>query len=80
MSREEIFLKLKQLLSEQFGEAAEDVSESTVARDVVGWDSLAHVVLLGSVEKEFAVKLEFADIISFDDVGCIVNCLEKKLN
>ena len=80
MSREQTRETLFAILKEQFGDGAKDVTESSTANDVVGWDSLAHVMLLGTIEKTFNVKFDFDDIVSFDNVGAILNCIVNKLN
>ncbi|MBQ2723919.1 MAG: acyl carrier protein [Clostridia bacterium] len=80
MDRQEIFEKVKEVLVAQFGEQAKSATENTVAQDIRGWDSFAHVVLLGTVEKKFGMKFGFNEIVNFTSVGAIVDTLERKIN
>lgn len=55
-----------------------EVSDSTSARDITGWDSLTHVTLLVAIENEFGVKFNLNEVRSFQNVGGILKLLEKK--
>jgi acyl carrier protein len=48
------------------------------ARDVDGWDSLAHVRFMLAVEREFGVKFTAGEISSFKTVGDLVAAIEAR--
>ena len=48
------------------------------AKDVVGWDSLAHVRLILQVERAFAVKFTATEISSFKTVGDLARSIAVK--
>ena len=50
------------------------------ADDVEGWDSLSHVNLIIAVEIEFDIEFTQAEIRSFDNVGALISCIQKKVN
>ncbi len=49
------------------------------AKDVEGWDSLAHITLIMSIEEEFSVKFSTREVMGFQDVGEMLTCLRKKI-
>lgn len=80
MSREQIKIVLWGIFTSLFGaEEAEKITESSQAKDVNGWDSLAHMELLEELEKRFRIRLSYREIASFERVKDIVDCLEKKV-
>jgi acyl carrier protein len=48
------------------------------AADVPGWDSLAHVRLMLTIERAFQVKFSAAEISSFKNVGDLANVIVAK--
>jgi acyl carrier protein len=48
------------------------------AKDVPGWDSMAHVRLLLQVEREFGVKFTASEIASFKTVGDLARSIADK--
>jgi len=54
------------------------IRDSTTARDVAGWDSLAHINLMFSVETEFGVRFTDDQLTSFGDVGELRRFLEAR--
>lgn len=64
-----------------FGRVFEDesiqISPTTTAADVEGWDSLTHIELIAEVEKHFGVKFKLTEIMKFKNVGDLAACVEK---
>lgn len=55
-----------------------DISESTVASDVPGWDSLAHVRVLAAVEKAFDIRFRSLEVLRIRNVGELQAMVERK--
>lgn len=53
-------------------------AEST-AEDVEGWDSLTHIQLIVAIEKHFKIKFTSREILSWKNVGELIDCLAAKL-
>jgi len=49
------------------------------ADDVDGWDSLSHVNLMRAVENRFNLRFKQKEVLSFKDVGDLLQCIENKL-
>ncbi|HYO86841.1 MAG TPA: acyl carrier protein [Dermatophilaceae bacterium] len=56
------------------------VSDRTVASEVPGWDSLAHVSLMFSIEAEFAIAFSDVELAGFADVGELVAVVDRKVD
>ncbi|HTV39353.1 MAG TPA: acyl carrier protein [Candidatus Sulfotelmatobacter sp.] len=54
------------------------LSESTTAKDVSGWDSITHVLLVVAVEKHFKIKLTAGEIQKLQNVGELVALIRAK--
>lgn len=61
--------KLEQIFRDAFGieKLTDDLSIDTVE----GWDSMAHVALVMTLQKEFGVTVSPADAIELTDVAAI---------
>ena len=55
------------------------LTDETTADDVEEWDSLSHVQLVVALEKAFNIKFTSREILSWDNVGDLVDCIGKKL-
>lgn len=74
MTREEVYSRLKEVFSDVFDKYVE-LSDSTTAADVPGWDSLTHITLIGTVEDEFDIKFPMKDVIHMKKVGDMVSAI-----
>ncbi|WP_019285639.1 acyl carrier protein [Arsenicicoccus bolidensis] len=54
------------------------LTRETVADQVDGWDSLAHVSLMFSVENAFGIQLSDAEMSGLSDVGALVDVVDAK--
>jgi acyl carrier protein len=45
------------------------LTDATTAKDVPGWDSLAHVSFMYSVEEQFGVRFSEDEFVGFQDIG-----------
>lgn len=71
MTREEVYGRLVEVFHDVFDREVR-LSDNMTAADVVGWDSLNHITLIGSIEDEFDIKFTMKDIVSLKNVGDIV--------
>jgi acyl carrier protein len=49
------------------------------ARDVEGWDSLNHILLVVAVEQKFGIKFNAGEIDGLENVGQFVDLIESKM-
>ncbi len=66
---------LRELALEKF-----PLTESTMASEVPGWDSLNHVRILVAVEKEFGIRFRSLEVIRLRNLGELQALVDRKLN
>jgi acyl carrier protein len=49
------------------------------AKDVEGWDSLTHITLIMTIEDTFKIKFTTREVMGFQNVGEMLDCLRGKL-
>jgi len=54
------------------------IDATTTAQDVAGWDSLAHIRLVVSIEKAFSLRFSAAEISELQNVGDMAALIVKK--
>ena len=54
------------------------IESSITAEDVDGWDSLAHIRLIVSIEKAFDLHFSAAEISNLENVGEMVELITRK--
>lgn len=54
------------------------ITPATKAADVDGWDSLAHIHLVVSIEKAFKMRFSAEEVSSLENVGDLVTLIIKK--
>jgi acyl carrier protein len=70
--------RLSSLLAEVFGVPRAQIVPHLTKDDVGSWDSLKQMDLVMSLENEFDVQLEIADIITMTSVEKIIRVLRSK--
>lgn len=55
------------------------LAETTTAKEVEGWDSITHVLIVVAVEKKFRVKFTAGEIQQLDNVGDLAALIRSKL-
>ena len=79
MNREEITAKVRSIISETVGHHNFTISDDLVATDVDGWTSLAHAMIIQSIELEFGFKFKFVDLMNWKIFKDLIDIIELKL-
>lgn len=79
MTREEILAKVEDIFREVLANQSIVLNDETTADDIEEWSSLTHVQLISAMEKELNIKFSLREMMSWQNVGEIVNSIEKKL-
>ncbi len=56
-----------------------ELTDSTLAAEVPGWDSLSHVNVVLAVEKRFRVRFRSVEVLRLTNVGDLQRLLNSKL-
>lgn len=78
MERNDILEKVQEVFREELELDDLVLTNETTADDVEEWDSLSHVQLVVALEKAFSIKFTSREILSWDNVGDLVDCISKK--
>jgi acyl carrier protein len=73
-----VLSRLTPLMQECFDNDDVVATPELTAADVPGWDSLAHVRFMLTVERIFAVKFSAAEMASFENVGQLASAIAAK--
>jgi acyl carrier protein len=76
---DDLYTRLTPIFEDVFDEDDMEVTATLTANGVEGWDSLSHIRLIISIEKEFSVTFLTTEVNSFRDVGELVELIKGKL-
>ena len=79
MERDDILAKVQEVFRDELEVEDLVLNDETTADDVEEWDSLSHVQLVVALEKAFGIKFTSREILSWDNVGDLVDCISKKI-
>lgn len=77
MNKQQIFTRIVAISKKIFGEGT-IITEETTSADIEKWDSMNHVRLIATIEKEFAITFDIMEIIGINSIGDFVAIIEKK--
>jgi acyl carrier protein len=77
--REEYKLKAEEIFQEVFDQPELKIFDEMVAQDVPDWDSLNHITLVVSLEEEFNLKFTTKEVMSWKNVGEMLDTLSQRV-
>ena len=80
MNRTEILQQIEAIFKDVLDDENIVLTETTTADDVEGWDSLTHIQLIVAIEKHFKIKFSSKEILSWKNVGEMLDAIFSKLN
>lgn len=78
MMETKILEKLNEIFEVFFDLDGQEITRSTTAADVSGWDSLVHIALMSEVEERFAINFTMKQILEMQNVGEMVDLIVEK--
>ena len=75
---EEIFKRLNKVFRDVFDDDSIVVNEKTTANDIEDWDSLEHIRLIASVEREFGMKFRMGEVSTMKNVGEMASIIKAR--
>jgi acyl carrier protein len=78
MDETQIYARLAQIFESVFDEDSVELTPELSAKDVDGWDSLAHIRLILTVEKAFKIKFSTSEIGKLANVGDLVRLIKAR--
>jgi acyl carrier protein len=68
--------KLKKLILKVLKLKEFDLHDETTAYQIPGWDSLSHVVILATIEKEYGIRFKTVEVLrlkNLEDLQKLIN-------
>lgn len=78
MNNQELLDQVQEIFHDQLDDETIILTTETTAEDVDDWDSLTHIMLVVAIEKHFKVKFTSSEILSWKNVGEMINCISGK--
>lgn len=78
MEKNKILEKVQNIFRDVLDNEDIELTYDTTADDIDEWDSLSHIQLIVAIEKEFKVKFTSKEIMSWDNVGEMLDCILTK--
>ena len=79
MEKSEIFSQVTEIFRDVLDNEEIVLADTTTANDIEEWDSLSHIQLIVAIEKDFKIKFTSAEILSWKNVGEMIDNISKKL-
>lgn len=78
MERNQILAEVQEIFRDTLDNEEITLTDATTANDVEEWDSLTHIQLIVAIEKHFRIKFTSKEILSWQNVGEMVDCIASK--
>ncbi len=76
---ERVLNEVENIFRDILDEELLNLTRDTTANDVDGWDSLTHIQLIVAIEKHFKVKFSSKEILSWKNVGELLDSLKERV-
>ena len=80
MDKNDVLLKVQEIFRDILDNEDIILSEKTTANDIDEWDSLTHIQLIVAIEKKFKIKFASKEILSWKNVGEMLDSICSKLS
>lgn len=79
MENKDILNQVQEIFRDILDEESIILNGDTTADDVDDWDSLTHIQLVVAIEKHFKIKFKSMEILSWKNVGEMIDNIQKKV-
>jgi acyl carrier protein len=74
----EVLSTVREIFRDIFDEPSLMINESTNSDSISDWDSINHINLVTSIEKEFGIRFSLGELEALKNVGDILTLIEEK--
>lgn len=78
MDKNQILEEVQEIFREVLDNEEIVLASETTADDIEEWDSLTHIQLIVAIEKHFKIKFTSKEILSWQNVGEMIDCIATK--
>ena len=80
MPRDEVMLSVQEIFRDIFDDDEIIILDETNSDSIEDWDSLNHINLVSSIEKEFGIRFALGELIELKDVGSMIDLMLVKMH
>ncbi len=77
MDMQQVLSDVQQIFRDNFDDDELVITRQTNAEDIEDWDSLEQINLLTAMEKKFELKFKLEDVRNLENVGDLLNLIER---
>ncbi|MBQ4819567.1 acyl carrier protein [Aquimarina sp. MMG016] len=55
-----------------------EIHDELTAKDVDGWDSLSHMMIITKIEEEFGIRFKLRELNKLKNMGSLVSLIQTK--
>lgn len=78
MDKQQILAEVQEIFRDVLDNEEIELQDITTADDIEEWDSLTHIQLIVAIEKHFKIKFTSKEILSWQNVGQMIDCIATK--
>lgn len=78
MDKTQVLAEVQEIFQDVLDNEDIELTAETVADDIEEWDSLSHIQLIVAIEKHFKIKFTSKEILSWKNVGEMIDCIATK--
>ena len=78
MEKQEILSQVEGIFRDILDDETIVLTDSSTANNIEDWDSLTHIQLIVAIEKHFRIKFTSREILSWNNVGEMIDCIAAK--
>jgi acyl carrier protein len=78
MNKDQIIREVQEIFRDVLDNEEIVLTNETTADDIEEWDSLTHIQLIVAIEKHFQIRFTSREILSWQNVGEMMDCIASK--
>ena len=79
MERNIMVNKIKEILFSVLGHENFEMTDELAAKDVEGWDSLSHMLIITEIEKKFEIRFKLKELNKLNNIGNLLLLVSSKI-
>ena len=79
MERNIMVNKIKEILFFFFWHENFEMTDELAAKDVEGWDSLSHMLIITEIEKKFEIRFKLKELNKLNNMGNLLQLVSSKI-
>ncbi|WP_127138966.1 acyl carrier protein [Flagellimonas oceanensis] len=80
MEKETIMADLRGIFIETLGHESFELNDDTSAKDVDGWDSVTHMMLINEIEEKYDIKFSLVELMGLENISDLIKIILEKKN